>query len=121
MGARFEDDFPRFLNHFYDPIYNRPLTVLGIAAGERSPDWALEDNTDFGKQEFSLRHAREYLYKALTLPTKPERDKHFGLTFQTLGQVIHHVQDMAQPQHVRNDAYEKLGQIYFPLTPPTKR
>ena len=30
-------------------------------------------------------------------------------TFQTLGQVIHHIQDMAQPQHTRNDQHLDLG------------
>jgi hypothetical protein len=41
----------------------------------------------------------------LTSPTADERKGFFGKTFQTLGQVIHHTQDMAQPQHVRNDAH----------------
>ncbi len=108
-GSNFEDGFfyldSRPVNHFYDPVYNRPLTVLGTARGQRSPDWALEDKGDIADQQYSLKDAREFLYKALTLPTKAERDKHFGLTFQTLGQVIHHLQDMAQPQHVRNDPH----------------
>lgn len=104
-GSNFEDGSTRFLSHFYDPIYNRPLTVFGVELGQRSPDWALEDSALFTAQQYSYKDAREYFYKALTLPSKAERDKHFGLTFQTLGQVIHHVQDMAQPQHTRNDAH----------------
>lgn len=113
-GADFEDNLflgtvLRVRHHFYDPLYNRPLTVLGIAAGEKSPDWALEDLEDFGSQAFSFRHARDYLYKALTLSDEQERKKHFGPTFQTLGHVIHHVQDMAQPQHVRNDIHPNVG------------
>src|SRR6185312_13738823 len=31
--------------------------------------------------------------------------------FQTLGQVIHHLQDMAQPQHVRNDPHLVLSSV----------
>ena len=91
-GARFEDGFSylstRSLNHFFDPLYNRPLTVTGSARGERSPDWALEDPASLSNQEYSWRDARASLYKGLTLPTLEERDKHFGLTFQTLGHVI---------------------------------
>ena len=107
VGAGFEDTLTetRPKNHFFDPFYNRPLTVLGIARGETSSNWAPEDTSDFGGQDNSFSDARGYLYKALTLPTKAERDRHFGLTFQTLGHVIHHIQDMAQPQHVRNDAH----------------
>lgn len=113
-GARFEDNLLlgtvlRVRHHFFDPLYNRPLTILGIAAGEKSPDWALEDLEDIGSQAFSFRHARDYLYKALTLPSEQERKKNFGLTFQTLGHVIHHIQDMAQPQHVRNDIHPSIG------------
>src|SRR4029079_3052981 len=65
----------------------------------------LEDAGSFLTQTNSYRDARNYLYEALTGPTELERRKSFGLMFQTLGQVIHHLQDMAQPQHVRNDAH----------------
>jgi hypothetical protein len=103
-GAKFEDKFPRARHHFYDPINDRPLTILGISVGRKSPDWALEDNGQItgiigiGSQDFSFADARGYLLKALTSPAKADRRTNFGLTFQTLGQVIHHIQDMAQPQ-----------------------
>ena len=105
-GANFEDTLgigrPR--NHFYNPLNGAPLTLGILPVGSPSPDWALEDRGEitgilgFGKQEFSYRDARQYFYDALTKSTKSDRDKNFGLTFQTLGMVIHHVQDMAQPQ-----------------------
>lgn len=114
-GANFEDTLSagRASNHFYNPLNGAPLT-LGIKLGSPSPDWALEDNGEitgilgFGKQKFSYRDARQYFFDALTKGTKADRDKNFGLTFQTLGMVIHHVQDMAQPQHVRNDQHLEL-------------
>ena len=99
-GANFEDNLPRPLNHFYDPLHDAPL-----AGGHKSPDWALEDNLDIGDQWYSYKEARDYLHKALTATDEDKRKLYFGLTFQTLGHVIHHVQDMAQPQHVRNDAH----------------
>ena len=48
---------------------------------------------------------RRNFFKALTEPAKVDRDAAWGLTFQTLGHVMHHLQDMAQPQHVRGDAH----------------
>ena len=45
-GAKFEDNTLRAFNHFYDPVNNKPLTVLGKEIGNTSPDWALEDNGD---------------------------------------------------------------------------
>lgn len=124
-GARFEDNLSllRPFNHFFNPLNSAPLTVLGLALGKTSPDWALEDRgaitgtLGFGKQEYSYQDGREFFYQALTgrdakgtvvAATKADRDKYFGLTFQTLGQVIHHIQDMAQPQHVRNDSHQDL-------------
>ena len=129
-GARFEDNtdtLKRPLNHFFDPLRNQPLRPYGIPlfVNHTSPDWALEDNGPIGKQDYSFRDARDDLYQALTLQSRQEREKKFGLTFQTLGQVIHHVQDMAQPQHVRNDAHldspqEFLGFIPNPFYNPSR-
>ncbi len=93
-GARFEDDDLRGLNHFYDPLNNRPLPVP--LTTHTSPDFALEDRGEIGGQDFSFRDTRNFFYNALTLPTTEERERNFGLTFQGLGQVIHHIQDMAQ-------------------------
>ena len=100
QGANFEDNIPRFLNHFYDPINNSGLGVMNT-----SPGWALEDTADDGEQAYSYKDARQYFYDALTKNTESDRNLSWGKTFQTLGQIIHHVQDMAQPEHVRNDAH----------------
>jgi len=113
-GANFEDGFndceSRPRNHFFDPKYDRPLTVFGLNFGEKSPDWALEDKSIVTGQQYSFHYVREYFYKALTRPVEDERNKFFGLTFQTLGHVIHHLQDMAQPQHVRNDVHLSISE-----------
>jgi hypothetical protein len=100
QGANFEDNAPRFLNHFYDPINNTGLGVMNT-----SPGWALEDTADDGEQAYSYKDAMQYFYDALTKNSEAERNSSWGKTFQTLGQVIHHVQDMAQPEHVRNDQH----------------
>ena len=112
-GAQFEDvPGTRSVNHFYDPTNNGPLKVrvpplIGpwVTPGISSPDWALKDNNDSSAQAFSYKDARNYFYQALTTGPQQDRDALWGKLFQSIGQVIHHVQDMAQPQHVRNDAH----------------
>jgi hypothetical protein len=109
QGAVTEDDDTRSLNHFYDPIAGTGLQ-FGVFLGNPSPDWALEYSDThlplrFSDQDFSYRDARNYFYRGLTLPTEEERSNAFGRLFEGLGHVIHHVQDMAQPQHVRNDMH----------------
>lgn len=110
QGAVKEDGFgctdTRPTNHFFDPANDRPLTVLGHRLGLRSPDWALEDSQDAEGHDFSLNDALERFREAMSLPKKEERDRSFGSLFQTLGHVMYHVQDMAQLEHVRNDAHQ---------------
>ena len=117
-GAEFEDaPGIRSLNHFYDPLHGIPLTVAGVTAGWASPDWAIKDGSVpsyslppyANYNVFSYKDAHDYFYKALTTTTtQADRDTFWGKLFQSLGQVIHHVEDMAQPQHVRNDEHVDL-------------
>lgn len=40
-GSRREDDAPRFLNHFYDPVYNRPLTADNLTESSTITNFGL--------------------------------------------------------------------------------
>src|SRR2546428_10756482 len=121
-GADFEDSLlapPLFnltfrqLRHFYNPITGRGLNIQGVLPTQMSsPDWALALPGTVSAQERSYGNARQSLFDALTKLTEVERQAAFGETFQFLGQVVHHLQDMAQPQHVRNDGH-------FVLTNPS--
>lgn len=71
-------------------------------------------------------HAREYYYIYLTgkdyngsivAATQNERDVYFSNSLQALGQVLHLIQDMAVPAHVRNDFKSHLDLVG--LTPET--
>ncbi len=128
-GVEFEDKIMPILNdreslrmkyHFYDPQNDgRPLTLkipatlttpeIKLVAPYASPDWITEkiggNDIEEQGQNFSFSDANNYLYRALTSKTKEDRDINWGLTYQTLGHVIHHIQDMAQPQHTRNDSH----------------
>ena len=55
--------------------------------------------------------ARDYYYKALTYVLKPGREDAFAKTFQSVGQVLHLLADMAVPAHVRNDFESHLSFI----------
>ena len=93
------------VTHFFDPAHGglalNPCPVVCVP----SPDWALEDQTSFRLQDSSFRKARLDLFRALRYkdPTA------FGRMFEILGRVIHHVEDMAQPQHTRNDLHIPPG------------
>jgi hypothetical protein len=121
-GAMFEDaPGERSLNHFFDPAHGGRALTIGIFSWQTSPDWALQDNVNNrdAMQKYSYWQARQYFYAALTKTglssAKGGRDELWGQTFQTLGQIIHHLQDMAQPQHVRNDAhYDGLSGVFGP-------
>jgi hypothetical protein len=103
-GAVAEDDNIRPLFHFFDPLNDEGLFFF------TSPVWTLEDEGNIHLlQNYSFSDARDYLYKALTLSNNEDRKHYFGKTFESLGRVIHHIQDMAQPQHVRLDAHLNLG------------
>lgn len=118
IGVVEEDDGTRGLNHFYDPYKNRALTVFGfVSPGKKSPDWALEDTGDIAEQLFSYKDARDFFYRALTTNNPAFssdvneiiRKGYWSSVFGNLGHTIHHIQDMAQPQHVRNDQHCDLG------------
>ena len=108
-GSVLEDVVSRSANHFFDPQNGG----VGGSIGIPSPDWILESiiapqtgeeiQVTLGNQDFSYKDAQQYFYNALTSPDDQGRLINFGLMFRSLGHVIHHLQDMAQPQHVRSD------------------
>jgi hypothetical protein len=112
-GAHFED-VPlwngRFLRHFIDPQQaGIGLTVSGFPEAHPSPTWVLEDQAPVGGQEDSLKDALVHHWHALTLNTQEERDERLGVLLEILGRSVHHMQDMAQPAHTRNDAHPPFG------------
>ena len=124
--------FNRPFGHFHDPQNDRGLTVAGIGILPRATDWALTPDTSIlGRQNhYKISDAREAMWRALTLkaravdgtfndnvtptdwspPTREHlRKAYWATTFRALGDAIHLLQDMAQPQHTRNDTHSGLG------------
>ena len=126
--------FTRVFNHFFDPYFDRPL-VVGSPWGARAPDWALVVPTAGTRNHFTVSAGREAMWRALTLkqigsggiltdvPLPPSfgivaddlryreglRTAYWATTFRALGDVVHLLQDMAQPQHTRNDPHAGLA------------
>jgi len=119
-GTRLEDQGARSINHFFDPTRadeptNGALSLLPTRPfAWSSPTWTLEDRGIVGN-EFSFRDVRKSFHNALTNSTAGGRNLSFVRTFESLGHIVHHLQDMAQPQHVRNDDHcgEKVCLPFF--------
>ncbi len=132
--------FNRVFGHFFDPRNNRGLTAYGVTLGDRAVDWALSPNASVfagipgvGRQNhFKISDAREAMWRALTLTARDSnggftgspwpvnwpdatsesvRQAYWATTFRALGDVVHLIQDMAQPQHTRNDIHSGYGCI----------
>jgi len=99
-GSVSEDSPPsRVLRHFHDPT--RPWTDAGFGGGSSSSVLWAQDPF----QSASWQTARDRYYKALTLPTRTERDSSFAKMFWVLGHVVHLIQDAASPAHTREDPH----------------
>jgi hypothetical protein len=93
----------RVANHFYNPLNNSGLVYR--TTGYPSPDWALEDRADFSLQKSSYHDARDFFWIGLTADNDVNRQTFIAATFRSIGQIIHLIQDAAQPQHTRNDPH----------------
>ncbi len=113
-GSIREDDWCcvpplRFTFHFYNPLaLPGSRGYLGLTTDSR--EWGLEA-TEFLTQNYSYRDAREYYYQGLTAAAERDRKRNLSNLFRSTGQVAHLVQDLAQPQHTRNDSHI-LGSSY---------
>jgi len=118
----------RVLNHFFDPVSLSGLSAFGVTWGAPAPAWAMGITPasvvttpveDVGRgNHFTIYDAREALYRAMTGRSKDqvavagseaERKTYWATLFRALGDVLHLVQDMAQPQHTRNDPHAGLS------------
>lgn len=107
------DFHARYLRHFYDPTYDKGLDYLGEEY-ESAVDWAIDSTAqsawvgDFGT---SLLPPSDWEYNAYVADFSWERavqlykEGRKEEAFLCLGHVLHLLQDMAVPDHVRNDVH----------------
>jgi len=103
-GGTDEDNFPRFLNHFHNPLAsNWSEAGLGGSVGQSAILWA--QNPAQSAPSWSWRDVRQAYLDALTKSASSDRDKGLATTFEGLGRQMHLVQDAASPAHTRNDPH----------------
>jgi hypothetical protein len=107
QGSYDEDDIPNPLNHFYDPIHGAALSVPVLACMPLGTTAKTRAVGGVGN-EYSTWAARQYLRSALLAANDSQRQIFLRALFLSLGHSIHLLQDMAQPEHTRNDQHLTL-------------
>ena len=108
LGSTKEDDpVTRCVNHFYDPIYNDGLTV-GISLGLDAKDWSQNTKNQMGALNVAGVGLTKDLFSANSdysweraIYDYAHNDKERAL--ESLGHILHLIQDMSVPPHTRND------------------
>lgn len=100
----------RYNNHFHNPL--KPWSSAGLTdlvpfSTESALIWAQDGayQSSFPEGDWSWQKIRDYYHLALTSTTDTERQAYFAQTFKGLGHQLHIIEDMAQPDHVRNDSH----------------
>ncbi len=122
-------NFNRWCNHFFDPLTYAKLSdphAMPLCTGDAyasAPVWASGANDPFQstpqemigrRNHFTLYDARDAMWRALTGMDRNlnvvasdgiARKAWWATTFRSLGDALHLIQDMAQPQHTRNESH----------------
>ncbi len=115
IGGKKEDKpywympYLRSVNHFHNPITDLGFSGIwgsGSLDGESSILWSQEP---VGAQSpggyYSWHDARYYFYNALIATDKTERNTNYAELFRGVGQLMHLVEDLSVPEHVRDDGH----------------
>ncbi|MFH1978789.1 MAG: hypothetical protein ABII97_00125, partial [Patescibacteria group bacterium] len=113
-----EDTPPRWVNHFYDPVYNEGWTgekgpvgfseefmkkfsdvFLSAKGAVSAIDWVHNQEL---QEKYRLYKGNQTWEKAIYEYVKNKDKKK---AFTALGHVLHLLQDMAVPEHTRNDTH----------------
>ena len=137
-GSRLEDNPTcRATNHFHNPL--KPFTSSGLedegflvkfgcgsGPGLSSVTWGTRftSPTDRGSEAtgntFDWDAARTTYLGGLTLAKPSDSEAALAQTFETLGHVMHLVEDLAVPAHARNDFQSHLEFCIPRRTPPPR-
>jgi len=118
-GAEKEDEsrtlsviMARSDNHFHDPMkefQNANLTDVEFTDGSpfSAVVWAQNYvcQSNYPEGDNSWKKARDSFHSGLTTSILSERKHYFAQMFKALGHQVHLIQDMAVPDHVRNDSH----------------
>ncbi|MFA5870332.1 MAG: PKD domain-containing protein [Candidatus Paceibacterota bacterium] len=121
-GSKNEDITPRWVNHFYDPVRNEGWTGehqgdtpalatqafarVGIISREplSVPEWAVNDLAQYDY----VRYGGDNSWRTgLQAYAKNDREA----AMKALGHALHLFEDMAMPDHTRNDSHAPLKEV----------
>jgi hypothetical protein len=123
-GSINEDDAPRWLNHFYDPVYERGFTFDNLS-WPSSKLWAGSARLQGGPTEFLAAGVTRGYFTAdddysweRAIYEYAWGDKRRGL--ESLGHILHLIQDATVPEHTRNDPHPPIADLGSPYEEWTK-
>jgi hypothetical protein len=100
-----------------DPPQSAPAWALALQSG--SNIFTAQADANARRNHFTVMDAKEALWRATTgyngamttkvAPFAKDRLAYWATTFRSLGDVVHVLQDMAQPQHTRNEGHPGGG------------
>jgi len=112
QGSIDADTPPRWINHFYDPIYNQGWTggegtlfdvLVSVEDATSAKDWVKNQKL---QTEHKLYKGNRTWQRAIYEYVKNNNEQE---AFYTLGYVLHLLQDMAVPEHTRNDDHPPMN------------
>ena len=110
-GEQEDSPFLRSANHFHEPISNSGFSGywgMGLTTGESAPLWAQKaPRRQSPGGAFSWQDARQNFFSALISTDQTSREIQLSESFRAVGQVMHLVQDMSVPEHVRDTSHAK--------------
>ncbi|MEK7658072.1 MAG: lamin tail domain-containing protein [Patescibacteria group bacterium] len=117
-GAIDEDEAPRWINHFYDPVYKegwkgRHFGYLtqeqGLYKGESmAPKPTIASIDWVTNQEYQSVYGRQYGNQTWQKAIKSYIDGDKKSAFIALGHILHLIEDVSVPDHTRNDTHADL-------------
>jgi len=112
-GGEHEDDDTRYYRHFHDPL--RPWDSAGLQLAPLTPRFDSSIVWMQQPQGWSWQEARGFYYAALTAGDPQQRGQKWADALQAVGQIMHLIEDAAQPAHVRNDPHpvDYICRTYF--------
>lgn len=132
QGSRDEDDAPRWMNHFYDPVHNRGLTNFYGTHWMSSKQWANDRAEQLSALYNPVTQTTLSTFLALTNPDallttdytwqRSLEDYARGdveRAFRGLGHILHLLEDASVPDHTRNDPHPAIDDSdYFETGSP---
>ena len=117
-GSIREDEPPRWINHFYDPIHQEGWK--GRHFGNLSEDEGYQKGVDVApkpaiasidwatNQEYQSAYGKQYGNQTWQKAIKSYIDGDKKSAFIALGHILHLIQDASVPDHTRNDTHADL-------------